>query len=207
MTVSFVDLANEALDFLGASPIQSLSDASAEARVTARALPRIFDRVLRSYPWNSAIMRLTLEALNETSSDALAHTFALPDDVLRVLDVWPDEAAWRVETLLADADAAASPAAHQWQRVIRADVGGSIRVRVVRRPADPGSLDPLLSGLISAELAVALAAKLTENTSRMATLMDFAARLRREAIAADALESGGEEIVVAGLAGGLGGRV
>ncbi|MDG1414230.1 MAG: hypothetical protein P8R39_02680, partial [Alphaproteobacteria bacterium] len=64
-----------------------------------------------------------------------------------------------------------------------------------------------LSGLISAELAVALAAKLTENTSRMATLMDFAARLRRDAIAADAMESGGEEVVIGGLVGGLGGRV
>ena len=204
MTVSFVDLANEALDFLGASPIQSLTDTSAEARIAARALPRIYDRVLRSYPWNSAIMRLTLQALADTSGDALAHTFDLPDDVLRVLNVWPEEAVWRVETRLADAG---TSSAGPWQREIRADVGGAIRVRAVRRPDDPSRLDPLLSGLISAELAVALAAKLTENTSRMATLMDFAARLRREAIAADAMESGGEEIVVSALAGGLGGRV
>jgi hypothetical protein len=202
MAMSFVDLANEALDFLGASPIQSLSDTSAEARVTARALPRIFDRVLRSYPWNSAIIRLTLSAvtgaLAETGEDALAHVFEVPDDVLRVLDVWPEDCAWRVETR--------QDSAGLWHRVIRADVAGSIRIRAVRRPADPSRLDPLLSGLISAELAVALAAKLTENTSRMATLMDFAARLRREAIAADAMESGGEEIVTLGPVGGLGGR-
>lgn len=201
MAVTFVDLANEALDFLGASPIQSLSDSSAEARVTARALPRIFDRVLRSYPWNSAVIRLTLTALDAISEDALAHTFVLPNEVLRVLDVWPEEAAWRVESQLSADDGVS------WHRVIRADVSGSIRIRAVRRPADPSSLDPLLSGLISAELAVALAAKLTENTSRMATLMDFAARLRRDAIAADAMESGGEEVVIGGLVGGLGGRV
>lgn len=201
MAVTFVDLANEALDFLGASPIQSLSDASAEARVTARALPRIFDRVLRSYPWNSAIIRLTLEAVGPASEDALAHVFLLPDAVLRVLEVWPEDAAWRVETRLSETDGVT------WQRVIRADVSGSIRIRAVQRPDDPSRLDPLLSGLISAELAVALAAKLTENTSRMATLMDFSARLRRDAIAADAMESGGEDVVVSASRYSLGGRV
>ena len=90
--------------------------------------------------------------------------------------------------------------------MIRADASSSLRVRVVLRPDDPAGLDPLLSSLIAAELAVALAAKLTENTSRMASLMDFASRLRREAIAADAMESGGEAVVQAGLQDGLGGR-
>ncbi len=50
MALRFVDLANEALDYLRASPIQDLSDASAEARIAARTLPRVLDRVLRSYP-------------------------------------------------------------------------------------------------------------------------------------------------------------
>ncbi len=92
-------------------------------------------------------------------------------------------------------------------RIIRTDVAGGIRIRAIARPTEPGGLDPLLGGLVSAELAVAMAAKLTENTSRMATLMDFSARLRREAITADAQESSGDDIVSLGLPGGLGGRV
>ena len=194
MSLTFVDLANEALDLLGASPIQALTDTSAEARIVARALPRVLDRVLRSYPWNAVITRLDPTG----EDDALGHVFVLPETVLRVLDVWPTDALWRVETR--------QDAGGLWQRVIRADVSSSLRVRVVLRPDDPAGLDPLLSSLIAAELAVALAAKLTENTSRMATLMDFASRLRREAIAADAMESGGEAVVQAGLQDGLGGR-
>lgn len=198
MSLTFVDLANEALDLLGASPIQALTDTSAEARIVARALPRVLDRVLRSYPWNAVITRLDLTGQATGEDDALGHVFVLPETVLRVLDVWPTDALWRVETR--------QDAGGLWQRVIRADVSSSLRVRVVLRPDDPAGLDPLLSSLIAAELAVALAAKLTENTSRMATLMDFASRLRREAIAADALESGGEAVVQAGLQDGLGGR-
>lgn len=198
MSLTFVDLANEALDLLGASPIQALTDTSAEARIVARALPRVLDRVLRSYPWNAVITRLDLTGQATGEDDALGHVFVLPETVLRVLDVWPTDALWRVETR--------QDAGGLWQRVIRADVSSSLRVRVVLRPDDPAGLDPLLSSLIAAELAVALAAKLTENTSRMATLMDFASRLRREAIAADAMESGGEAVVQSGLQDGLGGR-
>ena len=198
MSLTFVDLANEALDLLGASPIQALTDTSAEARIVARALPRVLDRVLRSYPWNAVITRLDLTGQATGEDDALGHVFELPETVLRVLDVWPEDALWRVETR--------QDAGGLWQRVIRAEVSSSLRVRVVLRPDDPAGLDPLLSSLIAAELAVALAAKLTENTSRMATLMDFASRLRREAIAADAMESGGEAVVQAGLQDGLGGR-
>ena len=75
MSLTLVDLTNEALVLLGASPIQALTDTSAEARIVARALPRVLDRVLRSYPWNAVITRLDLtgQATGEDDMRLLAN--------------------------------------------------------------------------------------------------------------------------------------
>ena len=60
MPITQVDIANEALDLVGASTILSLNDPTPEARIVARQLWATVDRVLQSYPFACALKRATL---------------------------------------------------------------------------------------------------------------------------------------------------
>lgn len=178
--MTLTDLCNEALDLTGASPISALNDGTIEADLCARSYPQVRDRVLREYPWNCAVMRA---ALTHIPGGLDGFTYELPDapdHCLRVLEADDDCAVWSVEQLRDSG---------QLKRVLRSDRPVT-RVRFIRRIEDPAEFDPLLAALIAAELAVRLAAKLTESAARMGELREHAAKLRLQARQTDALEAG-----------------
>lgn len=184
--MTLIDLCNNALDLVGASSIGTFDEGSPEAKLVSCLHGQVIYAVLRAYPWNSAQMRQVLEPLEVKPSWGYATAFALPeapDYCLRVLEVGQarQNLDWRIETLY---DAGNS------KRVVTCDQTSSLPILFIRRLNDPALMDPLLLDVIAAELAVRLAAKLTESATRIERLVGLARQRYQAAINVDAREQG-----------------
>ena len=172
MPITQVDIANEALDLVGASTILSLNDPTPEARIVARHLWVTIDRVLQSYPFVCALKTVSLDP-DRAISLPNGQAFRLPEDCLRTHQI--------------DAD--------HWQQkqvdgrpcLTVADAGTvSLRITYVARLSDPNQLDPLVRELIALELAIKIAASLTESPQRISALTRKAVHVRKLAQLTDA---------------------
>lgn len=184
--MTLIDLCNNALDLVGASSIDSLDEGSPESRLVNRLHGQVIDAVLRAYPWNSAQMRQVLEPLQVAPSWGYSTAFALPeapDYCLRVLEVGKPEQTidWRIESLY---DGGAN------KRIIACNQTASLPILFIRRLTDPALMDPLLVDVMAAELAMRLAAKLTESATRIERLSALTRARYRSAIGVDAREQG-----------------
>ena len=76
-----VDIANQALMMLGASPIVSFDDGTVEANSMQVAYRPAKEQVLRSYPWRCASKSATLAQLADKPVDPRwEFAFSLPED-------------------------------------------------------------------------------------------------------------------------------
>ena len=96
-----IDICNHALLKIGASNIASLDvDQNTDnATVQSAKLCNIlFDQaleeVLRTYRWNSALKRATLSRLTETPAFRWKYKYQLPNDCVRVLNVYDESEAY-----------------------------------------------------------------------------------------------------------------
>jgi len=85
-----VELANLALQEMGAEPITSLTEDSKTARVMNLRLDPLLDSFLRSHPWNFAKDRARLSKLVEEPAFGFQFAYALPSDWVRTLHVVTD---------------------------------------------------------------------------------------------------------------------
>jgi len=85
---SAIDISNQALVLLGASPIVSFDDATTEANVLSIMYATSKAQLLRDYPWRSATKYATLAKSTEKPLDPQwDHIFAWPDDAVRILKI------------------------------------------------------------------------------------------------------------------------
>ncbi len=141
-------MANQALSLLRVSDIASLEDdTSRNARVMRKWYAAVRDRLLRGYEWNFAKGYLTLPAAAGAGNFRWSHSFGLPEDVLRVLDV---------ETLDSD----------EWQVVGRnlvANADGPLNVTVTLRIVEVPQWDDLFCGVFVVALAEAGAPEMAQD--------------------------------------------
>jgi len=97
MAVSKVGICNNALAKLGASQITSLIDDSQEARLCALFYDQVRDDITSSHPWNFAIKRVALSQLSTTPTFEFAFEYQVPSDYLRILRIYNDTSAYRIE--------------------------------------------------------------------------------------------------------------
>jgi len=84
---SQVGICNLALTGLGAERIASISDNNENARRLTAIYESCLEDVLRSHPWNFALVRLQLALLVSTPVFGYDYEYQLPADCLRVLEV------------------------------------------------------------------------------------------------------------------------
>ena len=92
---SDVDIANSALNNLGASNINSLTEDSVAARICNQRYAFVRDAVFRAHPWNCLITRASLAQNSTAPTWQYTYAFSLPTDpyclrVLRVEDLDTD---------------------------------------------------------------------------------------------------------------------
>lgn len=161
MVATWVQLANKALDKVGAKRITSFSEDSKAARVTQEAYPDIVDEVLTEHAWATAMER---QALAELSSDNLTtweYKYQLP------VSPWclrPDA--------VVDEDYGEPDPKYPFVvegRVLYCNVENAI-LKYVARPDSPASLGPMLVNAIACRLAQEICYSLTQSvdlTDRM----------------------------------------
>ena len=187
MPVTAIDLANEALDLVGATAIVSFNDPTPEAKIVARAYGNVLERILRSYPWNCATTRRVLTPLTQAPSWGSELAYPLPDECVRVLGAEDCDQARRIESLYDGS---------QYLRCILVEGATSdgappdLNLIYIRVPDEPSALDPNLRELVTVELAVKIAAKLTESPRRISALVRRAEQVRSRAQSIDAEEAG-----------------
>lgn len=85
MALSDIALCSRALIRLGANPISSFSDGSAEAEIAGALYGPARDGLLSAHPWNFATSQVALNQLQEAPLADYSYAFQLPNDFLRAL--------------------------------------------------------------------------------------------------------------------------
>ena len=87
MALSDISLASRALIRLGASPISSFEDGTAEAEITGALFAPVRDTLLSSYSWGFATGQINLTQLSESPLADYNYAYALPNDFIKSISV------------------------------------------------------------------------------------------------------------------------
>lgn len=85
-----VSICSAALLKLGDSPIADLEEPTQRAQLCANLYPLAKLDVLRSHPWNCCVTRVLLPPLAQKPAFSWQYQFALPGDMLRLMQVGMD---------------------------------------------------------------------------------------------------------------------
>jgi hypothetical protein len=152
MALTKIDVCNQALLKVGGDAIASLdtSASSDDGTIQQARLCNIFydqalEETMRVYPWNCCTARTIPVKLSETPAFGYENAFQLPNDCMRVINVFDDPnqnltgISWVVEgnQILCDYDV--------------------IYLKYVKKPTDVGTLDSLAVRALICNLALKLA--------------------------------------------------
>jgi hypothetical protein len=174
MPLTAVELCSAALMKLGAQPIASLDEPSAEAACARTLYPIVRDGLLVVHPWSFTLAAAQLTPDAEPPLADFGFSFPLPADHLRTLSAGVGQNsrgltyAMQGTRLLADA--------------------GSVTIAYQRR-ADEASFPVFFVQALVARLAAEFCVPLTEGTARAAELMQLAELELRRARLADSQQA------------------
>jgi hypothetical protein len=189
---STVDIANYALNTLGASNITALDENSKPARIVNQRYESVRDSVFRSHPWNCLIRRAELAKETTPPSYGYASQFALPTDpyCLRVLEFSNGTQTFPFDNMRSNSD---RPAFIIEGRKLLTDEGIA-KIKYVARITDPQQYDAGLIEVLAARLAYEISYAITGSTTmRQLTAGDYDRKLK-EATFQDATEGAPERI-------------
>lgn len=177
---STVEIANRALQILGAKRIVSLTEDSRNARAIAAAYQPVKKAELRKHVWNFAVARVQLAADATAPAFTRSTSFTLPSDFLRLLPPDPEvnlnDLDWIVEG-----------------RCIITNDSAPLDVRYIRNVDDPNTFDSLFCEALSAKLAEQLCEEITQSNTKVATAQAFYKDVVAEAKKANAVEKVAEQ--------------
>jgi hypothetical protein len=174
MSLTAIELCSAALVKIGARPIQTFDEPSAEAEVAKRLYTLNLDALLSAHPWSFTLSQLELVPEPEAPQADFAYGFTLPADCLKVLSAGVGGSGrglvYRVQggQLLANASA--------------------ITITYQRRVAEEALPAFFLPALL-ARLAAEFCLPLTEGTARAESLYQLAAAELRLARLIDSQQS------------------
>jgi len=183
--VSVVSICNLALSNLGKDTINSLSEASAEARACNQFYEHTRDTLLQVYPWRFAGKTQSLAEVTNDKPGEWGYAYSRPIDCLKVRLV-------REEYSVLDA----LPQTKQQQISNPFEIDGTTIycnlspafLRYTQTITDTTKFPPLFVDAMSWALAVRLSMPLTRDMKQMANALKFAQLARGEAETADANE-------------------
>jgi len=175
---SVVDIANSALNLLGASTISALTDDSKNARLCNQRYEPVRNRVFRSHAWNCLTKRVQLA--QDTTAPVVEYSYAytLPSDCLRVL---------KIHTGVTDSIASDIDYKVEGRKVKTNE--GTVYLVYVALVTDPNEYDVYLQEAISHQLAADIAYAVTNNATLANNYMERADERLREARFIDATEN------------------
>lgn len=159
MALSDIALCSRALIKIGAAPITSFDDGTAESEIAGALYESTRDALLSSYPWSFATGQATLTQLETAPIADYSFAFGLPSDHLRTIS--------------------AGTAARGRGLNFRVAAGAlhtnasAVTLTYVYRP-DESEFPPYFDQTLIARLAAEFTIPITESTSRAEAHLDFA---------------------------------
>lgn len=160
---STVDIANYALNNLGASNISSLDENSKAARIVNQRYEAVRDAVFRAHPWNCLIQRAQLAQETEAPAFGYNYQYALPTDpfCLRVLEFSNGTLSYPQDNITNNSG---GPVFVIEGRKLLTDEG-TARIKYIGRVTDTQQYDASLVEALAARLAAEVCYAITGSTS------------------------------------------
>ena len=160
---STVDIANFALNNLGASNITSLDENSKAARVVNQRYESVRDAVFRAHPWNCLINRASLAQETTTPAFGYTYQYALPTDpfCLRVLEFSNGTLSYPQDNIT---NITGGPVFVIEGRKLLTDEG-TAQIKYIGRVTDTQLYDASLTEALAARLAAEICYAITGSTS------------------------------------------
>ena len=169
---SAVDIANSALNNIGASTINSLTEDSVAARIVNQRYVFVRDAVFRSHPWNCLVRRASLAQNSTAPTWGYTYAYNLPTDpyCLRVLRLEKLDLDYKVEgrTIVSNEQ--------------------TMKIKFIARVTDPNEYDTLLVESIAARLAADICYGITNSNALVANMVALYESKLKEARFVDATE-------------------
>jgi len=186
VTFSDTDIANRALQMLGANPIVSFTDGSKNAKECALCYHKLRQALLRSHPWTFATKFGSLaQVVNPpdpaptNSLWANTYVYNLPNDFLRLVQVSNFISGWIWEGI----QYVQAQDYFFQENTIVTWVTPPYNIRYVYDFVDTGHMPPVFQEALSAYMAQEMCERLTQSTSKgqamSAKLMAVLAEARR----------------------------
>ena len=175
---SAVDIANSALNLLGASTISAFTDDSKNARLVNQRYEPVRNRVFRSHAWNCLHKRVQLAQNSTAPVVEYSYAYALPSDCLRVLKVHNGS----TDSIKSDIDYKL-----EGRNIVTNE--GTVYIVYIAIDTDPNNYDTYLQESISHQLAADIAYAVTNNATLAKNYMERADERLREARFIDATEN------------------
>ena len=175
---SVVDIANSALNLLGASTITALTDDSKNARLCNQRYEPVRNRIFRSHSWNCLTKRVQLAQDSTAPVVEFSYAYTLPSDCLRVL---------KIHTGVTDSIASDIDYKVEGRKIKTNE--GTVYLVYVALITDPNEYDVYLQEAISHQLAADIAYAVTNNATLANNYMERADERLREARFIDATEN------------------
>lgn len=179
MTVTTVQIANQALLKLGSDTIASLAEDTKPARLCNAIFTLLRDEMLRQHPWNFAMARAELVADVADAPDfEFTYQFPLPDNFLRLINLYYDRSRFKLEGgyILTNS--------------------GTVDIIYIQEMEDPTDWDPLFREAFATRLASEIAFALTgSNTLSQILMADYITKLNK-AKSVDAQENYSDGFIV-----------
>lgn len=159
MALTDIALCSRALIRLGAQPITSFDDGSAESEICGALYAQSRDALLSAYGWNFATGQVALSALSEEPIGEFSNVYALPNDFLRALSAGTGNQTRGLDYRIMNGKLYTN--------------ASQVNLTYIFRP-DESEFPPFFDSVLIARLAAELCIPLTENTSRFDTLTKLA---------------------------------
>jgi|TARA_R110000796_G_scaffold183320_4_gene299751 hypothetical protein len=174
---SNVDIANGALNILGASNISAFDENSKAARLVNQRYNAIRDAVFAAHPWNCLIKRAELAQSSTIPAFGYEHEYPLPTDpfCLRVLEFSNGTMGYPQDNMH---NASGGPVFVIEGRNLVTDED-TVKIKYVARITDPQQYDPGLIEVLSTGLATSICYAITGSSTMVSvTEADFNKKLR-----------------------------
>jgi hypothetical protein len=179
MATSRTDIANRALNAIGADAIGSINDSTTTAKLCNRLFTPLTYSLLRRHPWNFALKRASLPASATAPAWGYAFAYPVPTDYLKI---------YSIESINPTAKYVVEGGE------ILTDIGAPLNIRYVRKVDDPGEFDPLFTDLTVLAIARDLAVPVANNLALRQSLKKDLEDAMPTARSADAGEGVAEDL-------------
>lgn len=161
MALSDVALCARALIKIGAVPISSFSDGTAESEMAGALYPQVRDALLSAYPWSFASGQVALAQLVTPPLADYSYAFGLPNDFLRAISAGAGSRGRGLNYRISGG------ALHS--------NSSEVIFSYIFRPEEE-SFPPFFDNVLIARLAAEFCIPVTESTSRSESLYNLAER-------------------------------